>query len=391
MEIPVLNEIMRDTVVEVDLDRIAFNVRQIKAMAGPGTQVAAVVKADGYGHGALGIAPAIMENGACLLAVATLSEAVELKQAYPRYPVLIMGLTPDRLLPYVLEYGIIQTIDTLAQARLLNRLASEKRQQAVIHIKYDTGFHRIGFPDCPESLDEIRQICTMPWLKPEGIYSHLALKDDESNQVQFRCFMDAVTELEREGCHFPYKHIADSIAAVDFPEYRLDMIRAGAIVYGLKGFHKGQLDIRQALTFKTRISHITPVFKGQGVSYDYLWTAPQDTRVAALPFGYADGYPRNLRGKAMVTLRGKQVPVIGVICMDQCMIDLTDVPDAQIGDQVIIYGDGTGNTLDIDAVSRLAGTNKNEIVSRLTRRPPRVYVGGENVRTADYFPERMTP
>lgn len=126
MEIPVLNEIMRDTVVEVDLDRIAFNVRQIKAMAGPGTQVAAVVKADGYGHGALGIAPAIMENGASLLAVATLSEAVELKQAYPGYPVLIMGLTPDRLLPYVLEYGIIQTIDTLAQARLLNRLASEK-------------------------------------------------------------------------------------------------------------------------------------------------------------------------------------------------------------------------------------------------------------------------
>ena len=316
MEIPVLNEIMRDTVVEVDLDRIAFNVRQIKAMAGPGTQVAAVVKADGYGHGALGIAPAIMENGASLLAVATLSEAVELKQAYPGYPVLIMGLTPDRLLPYVLEYGIIQTIDTLAQARLLNRLASEKKQQAVIHIKYDTGFHRIGFPDCPESLDEIRQICSMPWLKPEGIYSHLALKDDQSNQVQFRCFMDAVNELESEGCHFRYKHIADSIAAVDFPEYRLDMIRAGAIVYGLKGFHKGQLDIRQALTFKTRISHITPVLKGQGVSYDYLWTAPQDTRVAALPFGYADGYPRNLRGKAMVTLRGKQVPVIGVICMD---------------------------------------------------------------------------
>ena len=349
MEIPVLNEIMRDTVVEVDLDRIAFNVRQIKAMAGPGTQVAAVVKADGYGHGALGIAPAIMENGASLLAVATLSEAVELKQAYPGYPVLIMGLTPDRLLPYVLEYGIIQTIDTLAQARLLNRLASEKKQQAVIHIKYDTGFHRIGFPDCPKSLDEIRQICSMPWLKPEGIYSHLALKDDQSNQVQFRCFMDAVNELEGQGCHFRYKHIADSIAAVDFPEYRLDMIRAGAIVYGLKGFHKGQLDIRQALTFKTRISHITPVLKGQGV------------------------------------------PVIGVICMDQCMIDLTDVPEAQIGDQVIIYGDGSGNTLDIDAVSRLAGTNKNEIVARLTRRPPRIYVRGNDSGTGYSSAERMTP
>lgn len=376
MEIPVPKDILRDTVVTVDLDRIAFNVRQIKAMAGPSTQVAAVVKADGYGHGALGIAPTIMENGAGLLAVATLSEAVELKQAYPDYPMFIMGLTPDRLLPYVLEYGIIQTIDTLSQARLLNGLAAKKGRKAAIHIKYDTGFHRIGFPDTKESLDAIREICSLPWLDPQGFYTHLALKDDESNRVQFNCFMDAVNALEREGCSFPCKHIADSIAAVDFPEYRLDMIRAGAIVYGLKGFHKGHLDIRQALAFKTRISHITPVSKGEGVSYDYLWTAPDDTRVATLPFGYADGYPRNLRCRGMVTLRGKRVPVIGVICMDQCMIDLTGVPDARVGDEVIIYGDGSDGTLDIDEISRLAATNKNEIVSRLTRRPPRIYTGG---------------
>lgn len=404
METPVL----RDTVIEVNLDRIAYNMRQIKAMAGPDTQVAAVVKADGYGHGALGIAPAAMENGASLLAVATLSEAIELKEAYPQYPVLVMGLTPDRLLPLVLEYGLIQTIDTLRQAQILSGLACgpaygpardtaygparDPAQEPVyrqapakgasgcskpvsIHIKYDTGFHRIGFPDTKKSLEEIRCICSLPGLRAEGIYTHLALKDDVSNQIQFERFTHAVDALKADGCVFRYRHIADSIAAVDFPEYRLDMIRAGAILYGLKGFHKGSLDLRQALTFKTRISHITPLSKGEGVSYDYLWTAPCDTRVATLPFGYADGYPRNLRGKAMVTLRGKRVPVVGVICMDQCMIDLTMVPEAQVGDEVIIYGDGTEGTLDIDEVSRLAGTNKNEIVSRLTRRPPRIYTG----------------
>lgn len=372
METPIL----RDTVIEVDLDRIGGNMRQIKAMAGPRTEVAAVVKADGYGHGALGIAPALMENGAALLAVATLSEAVELKQAYPGYPVLIMGLTPDRLLPLVLEYGIIQTIDTLRQARVLNQLAGERKQAAVIHIKYDTGFHRIGFPDTGKSLEEIPEIVSLPWIKAEGFYSHLALKDDSSNQEQFERFTKAAGILENEGCSFRYKHIADSIAAVDFPEYRLDMIRAGAIIYGLRGFHKGFLDVRQALTFKTRISHITCLTAGEGVSYDYLWTASCDTRVATLPFGYGDGYPRNLRGKAMVTLRGRRVPVVGVICMDQCIIDLTDVPEAQIGDEVIIYGDGSHGTLDIDEVSRLAGTNKNEIAARLTRRSPRIYVTG---------------
>lgn len=371
--------ILRDTVIEVDLDRIAGNMRAIKEMAGEKTAVAAVVKADGYGHGAVGIAKTLMENGASLLAVATLSEAIELKEAYPDYPVLIMGLTPDRLLSVVVDYGIIQTIDTLHQAEILNKLAEKKQKKAVIHIKLDTGFHRLGFPDTEEGVKEIVNVCRLPWIEAEGIYTHLVLKDDESNKEQFARFTKVLTALEKENCQFKYRHIADSIASVDYPEYRMDMIRAGAIIYGLKGFHKGQLDIRQALTFKTRISHISELKKGEGVSYDFLWTAPKDTRIGTLPFGYADGYPRNLRGKGIVTIHGKQVPVVGVICMDQCMVDLGEVPEAQIGDEVIIYGDGSEKTLDVQAVSTLAGTNKNEIVSRLTRRSPRIYTHGDQV------------
>ena len=363
----------RETVIEVKLDRIAYNVEQIRAMVGKDVKIAAVVKADGYGHGAVGIAPAIMEHGGDLLCVATLSEAIELKQAYPQYPVLIMGLTGDEYLPYVIKYGILQTIDTRRQAEVLADLARKAGVTAGVHIKYDTGFHRIGFPDCPESLDEIEAISHMEGLEIQGIFSHLVLLDDESNRRQYQAFTEAIGKLRERGVELPCCHLADSIACVDYPEYRMDMVRAGAIIYGLKGFHKGSLDIRQALIFKTKINHITSLRAGEGVSYDFMWRAPKDTRVGTLPFGYADGYPRNLRGKARVTVRGKQVPVVGVLCMDQCMIDLGDVPEAEIGDEVIIYGDGTENTLDIQEISQLAETNKNEIVSRLSQRPPRIY------------------
>ncbi len=371
----------RETVIEVKLDRIAYNVEQIRAMVGKDVKIAAVVKANGYGHGAVGIAPAIMEHGGDLLCVATLSEAIELKLAYPQYPVLIMGLTPDEYLPDVLQYGILQTVDSLRQARVLSELAVQAGVTAGIHIKYDTGFHRIGFPDCEKSLDEIEEISRMEGLKIEGIFSHLVLLDDESNLKQYQAFTEAIRRLRARGVTLPCCHLADSIASVDYPEYRMDMIRAGAIIYGLKGFHKGSLDIRQALVFKTRINHITEIRAGEGVSYDFMWRADRDTRIGTLPFGYADGYPRNLRGKAFVTVRGRRVPIVGVLCMDQCMVDLGDVPEAQLGDEVVIYGDGTGGTLDIQEISQLAETNKNDIVSRLTARPPRIYTKNGSVES----------
>ena len=371
--------IYRETVIEVNLDRIADNMKQIRAMVGKDVKIAAVVKANGYGHGAVGIAPAIMDNGGDLLCVAALSEAIELKEAYPQYPVLIMGLTQEEYFPYVLDYNILQTIDTLEQAKALSRLAEKRGVTAGIHIKYDTGFHRLGFPDTQKSLDEIEEISRLPGVRIEGMFSHLVLLDDESNQKQYEDFCKAIQALKARGVEIPCCHLADSIASVDYPEYRMDMIRAGAIIYGLKGFHKGQLDIKQALTFKTKINHITEIQAGEGVSYDFMWRASKDTRIGTLPFGYADGYPRNLRGKAMVTIHGKQVPVVGVLCMDQCMVDLGDVPEAEVGDEVIIYGDGTGSTLDIQAVSLLAETNKNDIVSRLTGRPARIYTKGSRI------------
>lgn len=367
----------RETYIEINLDHIAHNLHSIRAMCGPQTKIGAVVKADAYGHGALELADTLTENGADLLCVATLSEALALKRQNPAYPVLIMGLTRTQDFDFLIQYDIIQTIDTLSQARELNACALRSQKTARIHLKIDTGFHRIGFLANEKSLEEIAQIAALPGLQIDGIFTHLVLLDDASNAQQFAAFLQMKTRLAQNHITIPCWHIADSIASVDYPEYRMDMIRAGAILYGLKGFHKGSLDIRQALQFKTRINHISIIKAGEGVSYDFTWRAAHDTRIATLPFGYADGYPRSLNGKGMVTIHQKRVPIAGIICMDQCMVDLTDVPEAQLGDEVTIYGDGSGNSLTIQEISQLAGTNKNDIVSRLTRRPPRIYTRGQ--------------
>lgn len=379
-------DLLRETYIEINLDRIEHNIRAIRDMCGPSTNIGAVVKADAYGHGAVALAPVLMENGADLLCVATLSEGIELKQHFPNYPVLLMGLTRNEYFDDVLHYHLIQTIDTFEQAAALSQSAVKHKQTAHIHIKIDTGFHRLGFLVNEESIDQIETISHLPNIIIDGIFTHLVLLDDKTNEEQFQLFLSVKDALKQRKIHIPCWHIADSIAGVDYPQYRMDGIRAGAILYGLKGFHKGELELRQAISFKSRINHITHIRAGEGVSYDFTWRAEKDTRIATLPFGYADGYPRNLRGKGWVTIHGKRVPIVGVICMDQCMVDLYEVPEACVGDEVIIYGDGSANTMSIQEAALLAETNKNDIVSRLTRRPPRVYTRkGEMVKVSHFF------
>lgn len=369
-----MEQLIRDTFVEINLDNIAFNMKKIKEVVGKDVAIAAVVKANAYGHGAVDLAPAIMENGADYLAVATLSEALELRNHYSSYNIFIMGYTPDEYLEHVVVNNITQTIFSFRQAELLSNLGKKYNKTQSIQIKYDTGFNRLGFRDCQESIDEIDKIFELDNLEIEGIFSHFALAGRTEDDAQYEKLMNAVTQLESKGRKFKYKHICDSISGIDYPEYRLNMIRPGAIIYGLKSYIDESVILKQAMTFKTKIYHIKALEKGEGVSYDYLWKAEKKCIVGTLPFGYADGYPRNMRDKGFVTIRGKKAPIIGVICMDQCMVDLTDIPEAKIGDEAIIYGDGSNNTIDIHEMSKLAGTNKNELVCRITMRTPRVYI-----------------
>lgn len=369
-----IQPLLRDTYVEVNLDNIAYNMKKIKEVVGDDVAITAVVKADGYGHGAVNIAPTIMENGGEYLAVATLTEALELRNHYSDYKIMIMGYTPDEYLEYVVINNITQTIFSLRQGKLLDDLGRKHNKKPIVHIKYDTGFNRLGFKDTLESIDEIDKICDLESIFVEGIFSHFALTNKKEDDLQYEKFMNAINKLEARGRKFKYKHICDSIAGVDYSDYRLNMIRPGAIIYGLKSYKDESLILKQAITFKSKIYHIKTLEKGEGVGYSYVWKADKKSVVGTIPLGYADGYPRNMRNKGSVSIHGKKAPIIGVICMDQCMVDLTDIPEANVGDEVIIYGDGTNNTLDIHQIALLEDTNKNEIVCRIARRTPRVYI-----------------
>lgn len=373
-----MEPLLRDTYVEINLDNIAYNMQKIKKVMGNKVAIAAVVKADAYGHGAVEIAPTIMENGGDYLAVATLTEALELRNHYSDYNIFIMGYTPDEYLEHVVKNNITQTVFSLRQAELLSELGKKYNILPKVQIKYDTGFNRLGYMDCKESINEIDRIFDLR-VEVEGIFSHFALAGKEDDDIQYKKLTNAIKQLEAKGRKFKYRHICDSISAIDYPQYRLDMIRPGAIIYGLKSYKDDSVVLKQALTFKTKIYHIKTLEKGEGVSYDYLWKAEKKSVVGTLPFGYADGYPRNMRDRGYVTIHGKKAPIIGVICMDQCMVDLTGIPEAEVGNEVVIYGDGTGNTADINEISKLAGTNKNEVVCRITRRTPRVYIKDDKI------------
>lgn len=371
-----MNEIVRDTKITVNLNRISENIKLIRDMVGPEVAITAVIKANGYGHGAVGIASSVLEAGADYLAVATLSEALELKEADPSWPVFIMGHTPDRYLHHVVEHDIIQTVFSLDQVKKLGQLAcaSGTGKKVKVHVKLDTGFHRLGCMPTAEYEEEVAAMFAVEGVEVEGIFSHLALASEEEDEKQYTKLTGFIDRLAARGCHFRYQHIADSIACVDAPQYRMNMIRPGALIYGMRGFHKGFLPVQQALTFETAISQLHYIKEGEGVSYDYLWKAPRESVVATLPFGYADGYPRNLRDKGYVIIEGVKCPLVGVICMDQCIADVTDVPGVREGMRAVIYGDGTDGSMTIDEASKLAGTNKNDIIARIPARPAREYV-----------------
>lgn len=362
--------IIGDTTIRVDLGRLGRNMDAVRSMVGEKVAVMAVIKANGYGHGAVQIAPTLLAHGARYLAVARLEEALRLREADPDAPLFVLGFTPDRLLENAVANRIALTIFSHHQALLISDAAQKLGTKATVHLKVETGFNRLGTDD----VDELRAILTVPHLNVEGIYSHLALKDRPSDEIQLERFMRIVRTLEKEGHTFRYRHIADSISAVDYPDFRLDMVRPGAILYGMKSFESDCITVEPVMSMHTRIARLRSVAAGEGVGYDLDWVAQRPSVLATLPFGYADGYPRALGfGRGYVTIRGCKCPLVGILCMDQCVADVTDVPGVAEGDEAVIYGDGTCNTMSVEEASRLAGSNKNEILCRLTERPARIY------------------
>lgn len=379
------HNVLRDVVAEINLDNIAHNVKAIRQILGDNVAIMAVVKGDGYGHGAATIAPVIMENGADYLAVATLTEALELRKCYKDYKIFNLGYISDEKLQYVVENNIAQAIFSIKQAQLLNEMGKRYNKKPVVHIKYDTGLHRLGYEHNNESIEEIKKIFEFENICVEGIFSHLASASKEADEAQYDIFTNAITEIESKGYKFEYKHLCESVATIAYPEYRFNMVRLGTIIYGIKPYDNENIFFKQAITLKAKINSIRKVSKGDGVGYGYVWKADRDSIIGTLPLGFADGYSRKMGGLGHVIVQGQEAPIVGRVCMDQCMIDLTDIQNAKIGDEVIIYGDGTDGSITIDIASQLLDVTRGEILCRLSRRVPRVYIkDGKICKELDY-------
>lgn len=383
---------------EIDLDRIAQNVREIKKCLKPKVRLMGVVKADAYGHGVRETAKTILENGADALAVAFIDEAVQLRKCGIGVPILILGNSAEDSVDDLLEYDITPAVFTREFAEVLSDRASACGKVAKIHIKTDTGMNRIGFlygegaAENDRTVEQIIEISKLPGIEIEGIFSHLATSDEADSQytyAQFERFCQLTERLEHAGLKIPIRHIANSAALVRFPEMQLDMVRAGVIMYGMYPScdvdYKG-LSLMPAMRFKTRVINLKEVEGGSGISYGRSFVTCQNTRIATIAVGYADGYSRLLSGKAEALVDGVKVKQLGRICMDQCMIDVTNVNNINIGDEVTLFGSSGDGNIPIEDIASKMGTINYEIACIVGKRIPRIYIrDGKPVRSINYL------
>lgn len=383
-------ELSRPVWAEINLDNLAHNIKETRRITNKDTKVTAVIKADGYGHGALAIADTLLENGADRFAVATLSEAIQLRTVFNNVDIMILGYTPENQAKEVIENNLIQTIYSLEQAKIFSNAATNLNKILTVHIKIDTGMNRLGMQVCDETVESIVQMNQLKGLYIEGIFTHFAVADEIDKtytREQVKKFNQLNNALESKGISIPLKHTSNSAAIIDLPEFNFDMVRAGIMLYGLYpgDIKTEQVDLKEVMCLKAKISQVKEIDAGSGVSYGLKYKCQNKSKIATLPIGYADGYTRMLSGKSKVMVNGTKVPIIGTICMDQCIIDVTGL-DVKMGDEVILYGGNDANGISIDSVAKLLDTINYEIVCMLDKRVPRLYVKNEKkVEYKDYI------
>lgn len=374
--------------VEVDLDIIRENFLNIKKKVGEKTKVLAVIKADAYGHGAVETARAL-EKECDFFGVADIDEAMQLRIAGFDTPILILGRTDPYYSDAVIKMDIRTTISCLSDALALSKEGERQNKKAKIHIAVDTGMSRIGFQ--ADEADLIIEISKLPFIEIEGIFSHFATADEASldrAKKQKELFDCVLSELSSKGLEIPVRHMSNSAGIINF-DREYDMVRAGIVLYGLYPSHevdKRLLPVSPAMRWVAKISHVKTLPAGREISYGGTYVTEKETVVATVPVGYADGYPRCLSGIGEVLVGGKRVPIIGRICMDQFMIDVTDVPDITLGSEVTLVGRDGDEYLSMEEVSEKAYSFNYELPCRISRRVPRIYYkGGKEVVSLHYL------
>ncbi|MGI6712125.1 MAG: alanine racemase [Bacillota bacterium] len=365
---------------EINLSAVAHNMKEIRKIVRPETEIMAVIKANGYGHGAEKIAKTVLNCGAGRLAVATLGEAIKLKRAGIQAPILILGYTPPAQVPLAIDYDITQTVYTLNMAQNISRVAEEKGKQVAVHIKIDTGMGRIGFLPGGETVKKIIQITRMKGLLVEGIYTHFALADHQDKsytRYQLSKFQEVIAALDGEGIHIPLKHAANSAAIIDMPETHMDMVRPGIIIYGCypsEEVQKSRIYLMPAMQLKAQVSFVKKIGTGTSISYGRKFIAEKETMIASLPLGYADGYSRLLSNQGYVLIRGHKAPVVGTICMDQFMVDASGISGIKVGDEAVLFGTQGTEKISVEEIAQRLGTINYEILCMVSERIPRIYI-----------------
>lgn len=376
-----MEKILRPVWAEIDLDALAYNMKNIKTLAGD-KEVIAVVKADCYGHGSVDTAPVFLENGASRLAVAVLTEGIELRKSGITAPIMILGYTPEYLGEELIEYDLEQTVYSIEYAKELSQTALSLNKKAKIHIALDTGMGRIGFMPDEKSLKEVAEICSLPGLNVVGMFTHFSTADEENKDYtheQFEKYMNFARGLSELNINIPLKHVSNSGAIMDMPETfkDLDAVRAGIILYGYypsDEVKKENLALKPALKIKAKVAHVKTMDKNMYISYGRTFKTDRKSIIATIPIGYADGYSRLLMPGAKVIVNGRFAPVVGRICMDQCMIDVTDSGEVKTGDEVIILGECGNLKINADNYAEILGTINYEILCMFKHRIPKVYL-----------------
>lgn len=369
---------------DIDLDAIYHNVQEIRKLINTKTKIMIVVKADGYGHGAIPIAKKI-DDIVDAYGIAIIEEGINLRKSGISKKILILGYTPPQQFDQIIKYSITPSIFDYNSANELSKEGMRRNISIPIHIKIDTGMARLGFLSNKKGIEEIIKISKLEGIRIEGIFSHFANADrldKTSSYKQLDDFIEVVNILEKEGVNIPIKHISNSAGIIDINEAELDLVRCGILTYGLFPsieVNHDKVNLLPAMSIKSHVSHVKEVEAGTGVSYGSTYITSRKTKIATIPVGYGDGYPRNLSSKGRVLIKGKSAPIVGKVCMDQFMVDVTDIDGVKQGDIVKLVGQDNLEYISVEELAEYSGTINYEFICNLGKRIPRLYYSNKEL------------
>ncbi|NLK77498.1 MAG: alanine racemase [Clostridiales bacterium] len=380
---------------EVNLDAILYNMEQMRKLLKEDTKIMGVIKTDGYGHGAVPIGRELEQlDYTWGYATATVEEAEILRRNGMEKPILVLGATFPEQYEAMADLGIRVNLYSIRQAEQMEAAAAKMNKKIMVHAKIDTGLSRLGFQVTEEAADEIARISRMPHIIVEGVFTHFAKSDAKDKTManqQMEAFSKMKKMLEERNVEIPMIHCSNSAAIIDMPEANMSVVRAGISLYGMwpsDEVKKENIDLQPVMSLRSCIVFLKELEKGRTISYGATYETTRKQRIATVPVGYGDGYPRSLSNKGYVLIHGKKAPICGRICMDQFMVDVTDIPEAQEGDLVTLVGKDHGAEITMEEIGDLSGRFNYEFACDLGKRIPRVYIkNGEVVETKDYFGE----